>query len=69
MKSLSLGRRNFLRGSLAAAALAPLASCANDAVVTPRPSPSLPSSAAPTPTDNPFGVTRGSLVDAVIFDG
>ena len=45
---------------------------ANSGAVTPSPTPTAPtapSSAAPTPTDNPFGVVRNSLVDAVIFDG
>src|SRR5829696_125507 len=66
----SLGRRDFLRGSLAAAALAAtgasLASCATSGTS------SNTSSSAPAgevSDTNPFGVKSGTTVEAVIFKG
>src|SRR5829696_626751 len=66
----SLGRRDFLRGSLAAAALAAtgasLASCATSGTS------SNTSSSAPAgevSDTNPFGVKSGTTVEAVIFNG
>jgi N-acetylglucosamine transport system substrate-binding protein len=64
-----LGRRDFLRGSLAAAALAAtgsLASCATSGT-TSTPEGSAP--AGQVSDTNPFGVESGSTVDAVIFNG
>jgi N-acetylglucosamine transport system substrate-binding protein len=64
-----LGRRDFLRGSLAAAALAAtgsLAACATSGTGTT----SQTSAPAGQVSDtNPFGVQSGSTVDAVIFKG
>ena len=65
-----LGRRDFLRGSLAAAALAAtgsLASCATSGTGTGTTETSAP--AGQTSDTNPFGVESGSTVDAVIFNG
>src|SRR5215213_2528691 len=65
-----LGRRDFLRGSLAAAALAAtgsLASCATSGTGTSTSSSSAP--AGQTSDTNPFGVQSGTTVDAVIFNG
>jgi N-acetylglucosamine transport system substrate-binding protein len=65
-----LARRDFLRGSLAAAALATtgsLAACATSGTST-----STQTSSAPegqVSDTNPFGVESGSTVDAVIFNG
>jgi N-acetylglucosamine transport system substrate-binding protein len=65
-----LARRDFLRGSLAAAALAAtgsLAACATSGTST-----STQTSSAPegqVSDTNPFGVESGSTVDAVIFNG
>ena len=68
--SRSLGRRDFLRGSLAAAALAAtggsLAACATSGTGTTSQS-SAP--AGQVSDTNPFGVESGSTVDAVIFNG
>jgi hypothetical protein len=64
-----LGRRDFLRGSLAAAALAAtgsLAACATSGTGTTSQS-SAP--AGQVSDTNPFGVQSGSTVDAVIFKG
>jgi len=66
----ALGRRDFLRGSLAAAALAAtgsLASCATSGTGTSTSSSSAP--AGQTSDTNPFGVKSGTTVDAVIFKG
>src|SRR5215212_3836284 len=66
----ALGRRDFLRGSLAAAALAAtgsLASCATSGTGTSTSSSSAP--AGQTSDTNPFGVQSGTTVDAVIFNG
>ena len=65
-----LGRRDFLRGSLAAAALAAtgsLASCATSGTGTSTSETSSP--AGQTSDTNPFGVQSGTTVDAVIFKG
>jgi N-acetylglucosamine transport system substrate-binding protein len=67
--SRPLGRRDFLRGSLAAAALAAtgsLAACATSGTGTTSQS-SAP--AGQVSDTNPFGVQSGSTVDAVIFKG
>jgi N-acetylglucosamine transport system substrate-binding protein len=64
-----LGRRDFLRGSLAAAALAAtgsLASCATSGTGTTSQT-SAP--AGQVSETNPFGVQSGSTVEAVIFKG
>ncbi len=64
-----LDRRSFLRGSLAAAALVPLAgtlsSCSGS---SPSSGGSSSGSAAKSDT-NPFGLAKNSNVDAVIFNG
>jgi N-acetylglucosamine transport system substrate-binding protein len=65
-----LGRRDFLRGSLAAAALAAtgsLAACATSGTGTSTSSSSAPGGAVSE--TNPFGVKSPSTVDAVIFKG
>ena len=65
-----LGRRDFLRGSLAAAALAAtgsLASCATSGTGTSTSETSAPGAEANEA--NPFGVQSGTTVDAVIFNG
>ncbi len=65
-----LARRDFLRGSLAAAALAAtgsLAACATSGTGTSTQSSSAP--AGQVSDTNPFGVQSGSTVDAVIFKG
>jgi N-acetylglucosamine transport system substrate-binding protein len=65
------GRRDFLRGSLAAAAIIPasgfLASCATSG--TENPGAGNSSAPANTSDTNPFGVAANSTVDAVIFKG
>jgi N-acetylglucosamine transport system substrate-binding protein len=69
INSRPLGRRDFLRGSLAAAALAAtgsLAACATSGTGTSSQS-SAP--AGQVSDTNPFGVQSGSTVDAVIFKG
>jgi N-acetylglucosamine transport system substrate-binding protein len=65
-----LGRRDFLRGSLAAAALAAtgsLAACATSGTGTSTAS--SPAAGGAVSETNPFGVQSGSTVDAVIFKG
>jgi N-acetylglucosamine transport system substrate-binding protein len=65
-----LGRRDFLRGSLAAAALAAtgsLAACATSGTGTSTAS--SPAAGGAVSETNPFGVESGSTVDAVIFKG
>ena len=65
-----LARRDFLRGSLAAAALAAtgsLAACATSGTSSSTQSSSAP--AGQVSDTNPFGVESGSTVDAVIFNG
>ena len=65
-----LARRDFLRGSLAAAALAAtgsLAACATSGTSSSTSSSSAP--AGQVSDTNPFGVESGSSVDAVIFKG
>jgi N-acetylglucosamine transport system substrate-binding protein len=65
-----LGRRDFLRGSLAAAALAAtgssLASCASSGTSS---STSSSAPAGEVSDTNPFGVKSGTTVEAVIFNG
>jgi len=65
-----LGRRDFLRGSLAAAALAAtgssLASCASAGTSS---STSSSAPAGEVSDTNPFGVKSGTTVEAVIFNG
>jgi N-acetylglucosamine transport system substrate-binding protein len=70
INSRPLGRRDFLRGSLAAAALAAtgsLAACASSGTGTSTSQSSAP--AGQVSDTNPFGVQSGSTVDAVIFKG
>jgi N-acetylglucosamine transport system substrate-binding protein len=65
-----LGRRDFLRGSLAAAALAAtgsLAACATSGTGTTSQTSAPP--AGQVSDTNPFGVQSGTTVDAVIFNG
>jgi len=64
MEKTSFGRRTLLTGSLAAAALVPLSSCA-----TGGGSSSSTASAGATSADNPFGMAASGTVDAVIFNG
>jgi N-acetylglucosamine transport system substrate-binding protein len=66
----SLGRRDFLRGSLAAAALAAtgtLGACATSGTGTSTAS--SPAAGGAVSETNPFGVKSPSTVDAVIFNG
>ncbi|MGI8881295.1 MAG: N-acetylglucosamine/diacetylchitobiose ABC transporter substrate-binding protein [Jatrophihabitans sp.] len=64
---LDLNRRNFLRGTAAAAALVPLggalASCAGGGDKNTK------KETGKVTSDNPFGVAKSSSVDAVIFNG
>ncbi|MBB3328931.1 ABC-type glycerol-3-phosphate transport system substrate-binding protein, partial [Friedmanniella antarctica] len=64
----SLHRRDFLRGGLAAAALAAtgLAGCAASGT---GPDPATSSAAGPTSAENPFGLAANSSTEAVIFKG
>jgi N-acetylglucosamine transport system substrate-binding protein len=65
-----LGRRDFLRGSLAAAALAAtgtLGACATSGTGTSTAS--SPAAGGAVSETNPFGVKSPSTVDAVIFNG
>jgi N-acetylglucosamine transport system substrate-binding protein len=65
----SFDRRNFLRGGLAAAALAAtggLAGCASSGT---GPAPAASSAAGPTSAENPFGLAANSSTEAVIFKG
>jgi N-acetylglucosamine transport system substrate-binding protein len=65
-----LGRRDFLRGSLAAAALAAtgtLGACATSGTGSSTQTSAPP--AGQVSDTNPFGVESGSTVDAVIFNG
>ena len=64
MENTSFGRRTLLTGSLAAAALVPLASCA-----TGGGSGTSSASAGASSADNPFGMAASGTVDAVIFNG
>jgi len=64
MENTSFGRRTLLTGSLAAAALVPLASCA-----TGGGSGTSSASAGASSADNPFGMATTGTVDAVIFNG
>ena len=65
----SFDRRNFLRGGLAAAALAAtggLAGCATSGTGSTTPSSTATGAAS---ADNPFGLAAGSSTEAVIFKG
>jgi N-acetylglucosamine transport system substrate-binding protein len=66
MENTSFGRRTLLTGSLAAAALVPLASCATGGGGA---SPSTGASAGASSADNPFGMATSGTIDAVIFNG
>jgi N-acetylglucosamine transport system substrate-binding protein len=64
MENTSFGRRTLITGSLAAAALVPLASCA-----TGGGSSTSSASAGASSADNPFGLAATGSIDAVIFNG
>jgi N-acetylglucosamine transport system substrate-binding protein len=64
-----LRRRDFLRGSLAAAALTATGSLAACATSGTGPAPAASSAAGPVSDTNPFGMAANSTVDAVIFNG
>jgi len=68
-----LQRRDFLRGSLAAAAMIPiggfLASCASSGTGSTPGGGASSSAAGPASATNPFGMAANSTVDAVIFNG
>ena len=64
MENTSFGRRTLITGSLAAAALVPLASCA-----TGGGSGTSTASAGASSADNPFGMAASGTIDAVIFNG
>jgi len=65
MTTPRITRRTLIGGSLATAALGALTACAGTAS---GPATSA-TAAASTSADNPFGVAKGSAVDAVIFKG
>jgi len=65
----SFDRRNFLRGGLAAAALAATGGLAGCATSGTGPAPAASSAAGPTSADNPFGLAANSSTEAVIFKG
>ena len=65
----SLQRRDFLRGGLAAAALAATGGLAGCAASGSGPAPAASSAAGPTSADNPFGLAANSSTEAVIFKG
>lgn len=71
IKNSPLGRRSFLKGSLAAAAAVPfagaIASCASGSGNSTTPATS--GAATGGSADNPFGLAKNSSVDAVIFNG
>ncbi len=62
----SFGRRALLAGGLASVAAASLTACAGG---TPGASASSGGASVAGTTENPFGVAKGSAVDAVIFNG
>jgi N-acetylglucosamine transport system substrate-binding protein len=64
MNSSGISRRQLLKGSLAAAAAVPLAACAGSG----SGSDNKTNHTASTAT-NPFGLKKGSTIDAVIFNG
>ena len=68
-----LARRDFLRGSLAAAALIPtgglLAACAGSGTGQNPGGGASSSAAGPVSDTNPFGMAQNSTVEAVIFNG
>ena len=68
-----LARRDFLRGSLAAAALIPtgglLAACAGSGTGQNPGGEASSSAAGPVSDTNPFGMAQNSTVEAVIFKG
>ncbi|MGD7789602.1 N-acetylglucosamine/diacetylchitobiose ABC transporter substrate-binding protein [Propionibacteriaceae bacterium Y1700] len=67
-QSRTLRRRDFLRGSLVAAALVPmggaLASCASSGTGAPT-----DENTGDVSADNPFGIAEEGTIDAVIFNG
>ena len=65
----SLQRRDFLRGGLAAAALAATGGLAGCAASGSGPAPAASSAAGPTSAENPFGLAASSSTEAVIFKG
>ena len=65
----SLQRRDFLRGGLAAAALAATGGLAGCAASGSGPAPAASSAAGPTSAENPFGLAANSSTEAVIFKG
>jgi N-acetylglucosamine transport system substrate-binding protein len=65
----SLQRRDFLRGGLAAAALAATGGLAGCATSGTGPAPAASSAAGPTSAENPFGLAANSSTEAVIFKG
>ena len=65
----SLHRRDFLRGGLAAAALAATGGLAGCATSGTGPDPAASSAAGPTSAENPFGLAANSSTEAVIFKG
>jgi N-acetylglucosamine transport system substrate-binding protein len=65
----SLHRRDFLRGGLAAAALAATGGLAGCATAGTGPAPGASSAAGPTSAENPFGLAANSSTEAVIFKG
>lgn len=65
MENTSFARRTLLTGSLAAAALVPLASCATGG----GSSSSSSASGGAVSADNPFGLAATGTIDAVIFNG
>ncbi|RCK68458.1 carbohydrate ABC transporter, N-acetylglucosamine/diacetylchitobiose-binding protein [Desertihabitans brevis] len=71
MSNPNFRRRDFLRGSLVAAAMVPfggaLASCATGGGGGEEPAPQ--TGGGEVSAENPFGVAEGSTVDAVIFNG
>ncbi|HEY0237008.1 MAG TPA: N-acetylglucosamine/diacetylchitobiose ABC transporter substrate-binding protein [Friedmanniella sp.] len=65
----SFDRRDFLRGGLAAAALAATGGLAGCATSGTGPAPAASSAAGPTSAENPFGLAANSSTEAVIFKG
>jgi len=65
----SFDRRDFLRGGLAAAALAATGGLAGCATSGTGSTPAASSAAGPTSAENPFGLAANSSTEAVIFKG
>lgn len=63
-----VSRRTLLGGSVAAAALG-FAGCAGSGSTAPAPNPANTAAGGAASATNPFGVAKGSTVDAVIFKG